>query len=93
MKTSELLWISLGLMGQFFFFLRFFIQWIASEKRKESTIPPVFWLFSILGGIILLIYSVYRRDPVFIIGQSLGIFIYARNLYFIHHKSRLRSTR
>jgi len=89
MKLSiriEVLWLGLGLLGQFFFFLRFFSQWLVSEKRKESIIPISFWHFSILGGLLLLSYAIYRKDPVFILGQSLGIFIYSRNLYFICRK-------
>jgi len=82
----ELFWVIFGFLGQLFFFLRFFFQWIASERKKQSTIPVSFWYLSIIGGIILLIYSIYRRDPVFILGQSLGVFIYARNLYLIKKK-------
>jgi len=87
-KTAEAVWVSLGLLGQLCFFLRFFIQWIASEKKKKSTIPIAFWFFSIAGGVILLIYSIYRKDPVFILGQSMGILIYFRNLYFIYRKKK-----
>ncbi|HEC69670.1 MAG TPA: lipid A biosynthesis protein [Candidatus Omnitrophica bacterium] len=89
MKLSievETFWLILGFLGQFLFFLRFFLQWIVSEKKKESTIPLSFWYFSIGGGLILLSYAIYRRDPVFILGQSLGVLIYARNLYFIYKK-------
>ena len=82
----EFFWVIFGLLGQLFFFLRFFFQWIASERKKQSTIPVSFWYLSIIGGIILLIYSIYRKDPVFILGQSLGVFIYARNLYLIKKK-------
>jgi lipid-A-disaccharide synthase-like uncharacterized protein len=82
----ETLWLTVGFLGQFFFFLRFLFQWIASEKIKKSTIPLSFWYLSILGGLLLLIYAIYRRDPVFILGQSAGVFIYARNLYFIYRK-------
>ena len=87
MKTVDLFWITLGLFGQLLFFMRFLVQWIVTEKRKKSTIPVSFWFFSISGGIILLVYSIYRKDPVFILGQSLGILIYSRNLYYIYrHK-------
>ncbi|MFH1772587.1 MAG: lipid-A-disaccharide synthase N-terminal domain-containing protein [Candidatus Omnitrophota bacterium] len=86
--NSEIVWITIGMLGQFLFFLRFFFQWIASERKKESVIPVSFWYFSILGGAILLTYSIWRRDPVFILGQSLGIIIYARNLYFIYRRKR-----
>ena len=78
------LWISIGFFGQLLFFLRFFIQWLASEQKKESVIPIAFWYCSIGGGIILLAYAIYRRDPVFIAGQSCGIFIYLRNLRLIY---------
>ncbi|MDD5584866.1 MAG: lipid-A-disaccharide synthase N-terminal domain-containing protein [Candidatus Omnitrophica bacterium] len=86
LSTIELLWFIVGFAGQAFFSLRFFVQWIASEKKKESIIPVSFWYFSIGGGLVLLAYSIYRKDPVFIAGQSLGVLIYARNLYFIHRK-------
>jgi lipid-A-disaccharide synthase-like uncharacterized protein len=63
---------------------RFLVQWIASERARRSVIPVAFWYFSIGGAVILFLYAVYRKDPVFILGQSLGLFIYARNLYLIH---------
>lgn len=79
----EMAWIALGLLGQALFSARFLVQWIASEKRRESHIPIAFWYLSIAGGITLLTYAIYRADPVFILGQSTGVFIYARNLYLI----------
>lgn len=82
--NAEILWLGFGFFGQFLFFLRFFFQWLISERTKESIIPISFWYFSILGGIILLLYAIYRKDPVFIAGQSVGIFIYVRNLYLIY---------
>ena len=84
MTHSTKFWVALGFLGQFFFFSRFFIQWIVSEKKKRSVIPDAFWYFSILGGAILLAYALYRRDPVFIAGQSIGLFVYFRNLWLIH---------
>tara|TARA_R110002096_G_scaffold171902_3_gene345301 strand:- start:1848 stop:2129 length:282 start_codon:yes stop_codon:yes gene_type:complete len=90
MISIEWIWIAIGLVGQMLFSMRFIMQWIASEKQKASTIPISFWYFSIGGGITLLSYAIYRQDPVFIVGQALGIFIYSRNLYFIHsNKSHL----
>ena len=83
------LWIILGLFAQFLFFLRFFVQWIVSEKKGQSTIPVSFWYFSIAGSFLLLIYSIYRKDVVFILGQSVGSFIYMRNLILIHRKGRV----
>ena len=84
--NAEVLWITIGVGGQILFFLRFFVQWIVSERKKESTIPISFWYFSISGGLVLLSYAIYRKDPVFILGQSMGVFIYARNLYLIYKK-------
>ncbi len=82
------LWIGLGLFAQFLFFLRFFVQWVASEKKGESTIPISFWYFSIAGSVLLLIYALYRKDVVFILGQSMGSLIYIRNLILIHKKGK-----
>ena len=84
MTHSAKFWIVLGFLGQFFFFSRFLIQWIVSEKKKQSVVPHAFWYFSIGGGALLLVYALYRRDPVFIVGQSLGLLIYFRNLWLIH---------
>jgi lipid-A-disaccharide synthase-like uncharacterized protein len=81
--TTEQIWISIGLLGQFLFSCRFILQWIASEKLKKSVIPLAFWYFSIAGSLTLLAYSIYRTDPVFILGQSLGLIIYVRNLILI----------
>jgi len=81
---SKHIWIAVGFLGQALFFGRFFVQWIASERRKESVIPRSFWFLSLGGGIILLLYSIHRRDPVFIVGQATGMFIYTRNLWFIY---------
>ncbi|KMP10694.1 lipid A biosynthesis protein [Candidatus Nitromaritima sp. SCGC AAA799-A02] len=81
-------WVVLGFVGQVFFFMRFLVQWIVSEKRGESTIPLAFWYFSIGGSIILLTYAIHRLDPVFILGQSVGSFIYIRNLILIDRKKK-----
>ena len=82
-------WIMLGLFAQLLFFLRFFVQWVVSEKKGESTIPVSFWYFSIAGSLLLLIYSIYRKDIVFILGQSVGSLIYTRNLILIHRKGKV----
>ena len=73
----------IGFLGQGLFTARFLVQWIASEKAGRSVIPLAFWFFSLGGGGLLLIYALYRGDPVFILGQGLGMFIYARNLMLI----------
>jgi lipid-A-disaccharide synthase-like uncharacterized protein len=82
-----MVWILIGLAGQAMFSIRFIIQWLASEKAKKSIVPVSFWYFSIGGSVILLIYAIHRRDPVFILGQSTGSFIYLRNLYLIRQES------
>ena len=87
----EFWWVAFGLLGQLMFSGRFLVQWIASERAKRSIIPVAFWWFSISGGLILLSYAIYRQDPVFILGQSLGVFIYTRNLWLIHAEKRTDS--
>ncbi len=82
MSTAQL-WLYIGFFGQFLFSMRFIVQWIASEQAKKSIIPKAFWYFSISGGITLLSYAIYKQDPVFILGQSMGLLVYARNLYFL----------
>ena len=81
-------WVLLGFAAQIFFTLRFAVQWIASERVGKSVIPVAFWWFSIGGGLLLLIYALYRRDPVFIAGQGFGVFVYLRNLYFVRRERR-----
>jgi lipid-A-disaccharide synthase-like uncharacterized protein len=76
-------WIIFGFVGQFMFFMRFFVQWIESERQKRSVIPVSFWYFSLVGTGILAAYAIHRQDPVFIVGQTLGFFIYIRNLMLI----------
>ena len=82
--TIDIIWLVIGFSGQGLFSMRFLIQWLSSENHKRSVIPTSFWYFSIFGGITMLAYAIHKRDPVFILGQSMGVIIYARNLYFIH---------
>ncbi len=81
--NSETMWLIIGFTGQLFFSMRFLIQWWQSERQQKSVIPIEFWYFSILGAMTLLFYAIYRADPVFILGQSTGLFIYLRNLHLI----------
>lgn len=81
--------LALGFLGQVFFSMRFLVQWIASERKKESVVPICFWYFSVAGGLALLTYAALRQDPVFIVGQAAGLFVYGRNLYLIWRKARL----
>jgi len=81
------MWLLLGFFAQGLFFMRFFVQWISSELKGRSVGPLAFWYFSIGGGALLLIYAIHRKDPVFILGQGLGLIIYFRNLALIRKSS------
>ena len=81
-------WLVLGFIGQAMFTMRFVVQWIASEKKKESVIPVSFWYLSLAGGLIVLFYAIHRMDPVFILAYLPGNFIYLRNLYFIYKRKK-----
>lgn len=85
---AELIWVIIGIGAQLLFSMRFIIQWIASEKQRRSVVPELFWWFSITGGLTLLAYAIHRQDPVFILGQSLGVVIYLRNLWLIYAEKR-----
>lgn len=89
----ETLWLVVGLLGQGIFSARFIVQWLVSEKEKRSIIPVAFWYLSLFGGITLLLYSIYKRDPVFILGQSTGVLIYSRNLFLIQRERLSRTDR
>ena len=86
LSTIELIFLIIGFVGQGLFASRFIVQWIYSEKKGESSIPVVFWYLSIFGGLGLLTYAIFRKDPVIILGQSFGIIIYLRNLILIYRK-------
>jgi len=73
-------WIVLGFVAQGLFTMRFLVQWIASERQKKSVVPVAFWYLSVAGGGLLLVYAIYRKDPVFILGQATGLVVYVRNL-------------
>ena len=81
--TAELWWVVFGFFAQAMFMMRFLVQWIASERARQSIVPVAFWYFSLLGGVTLLAYAIHRRDPVFMFGQALGLLIYIRNLWLI----------
>lgn len=84
LSNIELIFLIIGFVGQGLFASRFIFQWILSERKGESYIPVVFWYLSIFGGLGLLTYAIFRKDPVIILGQSFGIFIYLRNLFLIY---------
>ena len=90
MLTTETIWIGIGFFGQALFFGRWVVQWIASEKKAQSEVPLSFWYMSLIGGLITLAYAIYRLDPVFIAGQSVGSVVYIRNLMLIHRANRAK---
>lgn len=81
-------WMVIGLCSQLVFSARFLVQWIYSEWRRESSIPMSFWYASVVGGIGLLAYAIDRRDPVFIVGQATGLFVYCRNIQLRWRETR-----
>ncbi len=81
-------WAIIGFAGQAVFASRFIVQWIHSERVRRSEIPLAFWYISLVGGIVLMVYAVHRADPVFIIGQASGLFVYVRNLHLIYRERR-----
>ena len=86
-------WAYIGIIAQALFTGRFVVQWLASEKAGRSVIPFSFWTLSIGGGLLLLVYALYRRDPVFILGQAFGVLIYLRNLTFVLRERREEKAR
>ncbi len=81
--TLERVWLAIGFLSQGLFTARFLVQWVASERKRDSVVPVAFWWLSLLGGLMLLGYAVHRQDPVFIVGQAAGVLIYVRNLMLI----------
>lgn len=80
--NANTLWLGIGFLGQTLFGARFVVQWLSSERQRRSVMPLAFWYFSLAGGVTLLAYAIWRKDPVFIVGQGLGLAIYLRNLQF-----------
>ncbi|ANE54960.1 MULTISPECIES: lipid-A-disaccharide synthase N-terminal domain-containing protein [Methylomonas] len=88
MDSNDIIWLTIGLVGQSLFMMRFIVQWIHSERHQKSIIPVSFWYFSLSGGVIVLLYGIHRVDPVIILGQLPGTFVYARNLMLIRREHR-----
>lgn len=88
MDSNDIIWLTIGLAGQTLFMMRFIVQWLHSERHKKSLIPVSFWYFSLGGGVIVLMYGIHRVDPVIILGQLPGTFVYARNLILIRREHR-----
>ena len=87
-STHETAWLCVGFVGQGIFTARFVVQWVASEKCRNSVVPIAFWWISLVGGLTLLIYAIERRDPVIITGQAMGLLVYVRNLMLLRKACR-----
>ena len=87
--TAEVFWLVLGFTAQALFFLRFFVQWIQSERAGKSVVPVAFWYFSVLGGALLLVYAIHRLDPVFIVGQGCGLLRLVRSSSIFNMRAEL----
>jgi lipid-A-disaccharide synthase-like uncharacterized protein len=81
-------WLAFGIAAQLLFTARFVVQWLVSERAGKSVVPLAFWVLSMGGGLMLLIYGLVRREPIIILGQSLAVFIYLRNLALIFRDRR-----
>ncbi len=93
MITTDTIWIATGFLGQGLFFGRWIVQWLASERSASSKVPISFWYLSLVGGLITLAYAIYRKDPVFIAGQSIGAVVYVRNLMLIYRPNQAPSAK
>ena len=93
MITTDTIWIATGFLGQGLFFGRWIVQWLASERSASSKVPISFWYLSLVGGLITLAYAIYRKDPVFIAGQSIGAVVYVRNLMLIYRPNQSTSAK
>lgn len=83
MSNESTTWLVIGFAAQAVFTARFLTQWVASEKKKDSVVPVAFWWLSLLGGGMLFCYATHKQDPVIMVGQGLGVFIYVRNLMLV----------
>ncbi len=81
--NDPMVWIVIGFIGQTLFSARFIVQWLVSERARRSIIPTAFWYFSLAGGTVLFAYAIHKRDPVFMVGQGMGLIVYLRNLYLL----------
>ncbi len=86
LTLPEWLVLGFGFAGQALFSARFLVQWLASERQRKSVVPVLFWYLSLGGGLTLFLYATYREDPVFMLGQGFGLFVYLRNLWLIRRE-------
>jgi lipid-A-disaccharide synthase-like uncharacterized protein len=76
------LFIILGSIGQLLLNFRYLYQWYHSEKVNESILPLGFWVISSFASVMVVIYGIYRHDPVLLVAQGLGLIAYIRNIYW-----------
>lgn len=91
-SPTGFLWVTLGFLGQLLFTGRMVVQWLCSEKQRRSVVPPAFWWMSLVGASMLLVYFIWRREPIGVLGQATGWFIYVRNLWLIHRRAKVSVT-
>jgi lipid-A-disaccharide synthase-like uncharacterized protein len=84
-------WLAFGLLGNAAFFSRFLIQWVVSERKHRSVVPMAFWYLSILGSIILLIYAIHRKDPIFTLAYTPNAVVYFRNIVLRRREDRQKA--
>lgn len=89
LSIEEMVMLTFGFVAQALFAARFIVQWVKSEIGRKSVVPVAFWYFSAAGGLMMLVYAIWRKDPVFIVGQSTGLVVYLRNLHLIHREKRV----
>lgn len=89
-SPAGFVWVTLGFLGQVLFTGRMLVQWLVSEKSRRSVVPPAFWWMSLIGASMLLVYFLWRKEPIGVLGQATGWFIYVRNLWLIYRHPRLQ---
>lgn len=92
LSLEELVMLTFGFVAQALFAARFIVQWVKSEIGRKSVVPVAFWYFSAAGGLMMLVYAIWRKDPVFMVGQATGLVVYIRNLHLIHREKRAALT-
>jgi lipid-A-disaccharide synthase-like uncharacterized protein len=91
-SPAGFVWVTLGFLGQLLFTGRMLVQWFVSEREKRSVVPTAFWWMSLIGATMLLVYFVWRKEPIGVLGQATGWFVYVRNLLMIHRQRAATAT-
>jgi lipid-A-disaccharide synthase-like uncharacterized protein len=91
MNFADPIWLGVGLLAQVAFSARFLVQWLLSERARRSLLPVHFWIFSVLGAVLLLAYAAHQRDAVIALGQLVGLAIYLRNIELVQRAAQGRA--